>query len=62
MKPHNWWNFAIAILAFVVAAMGLAELYDSRDLSKDWDGLLWLVIGLVWLYQAYRKPKAVVAK
>lgn len=62
MKPRNWWNFAIAILAFVASALGFAQLHESGNLSKDWDGLLWLAIGLVWLYQAYRKPKAVVAK
>ena len=62
MKPRNWWNFAIAILSFVASALGFAQLYQSGDFSKDCDGLLWLAMGLVWLYQAYRKPKAVAAK
>lgn len=36
MKPRNWWNFAIAILAFVASALGFAQLHESGNLSKDW--------------------------
>lgn len=51
--PRNRWYFSAAALAFGCGVVGLSELYLSRDLSGDWHGPAWVLIGLVWLYVAY---------
>ena len=57
MKPRDNWSFVIAMLSIIPAVLGMISLYESRDLSQDYDGPLWLLIFAIWLYQAYRKPK-----
>lgn len=62
MKVHDKWNLCLAVLAILPATMGMMDLYKSRDFSQDWGGPLWVFVCLASLYQAFRKPKAVVAR
>ncbi|MHA4836513.1 hypothetical protein [Sphingopyxis sp. MSC1_008] len=57
MISRNRWHIGAAIVAFVSAAIGMIELNESRDLSKDWHGPAWLLTGLIWLHIAYRRPR-----
>lgn len=57
MKLHDKWNLWIALLAVLPATWGMMDLYESRDISEDWGGPLWVFICLSSLYQAFRKPR-----
>ncbi len=62
MKLHDKWNLGIALLAVIPATLGMMDLYESRAMSEDWDGLLWGLICLWFLYQAFRKPRVAEVK
>ena len=46
------------MLSAIPAVIGMIKLHQSRDISQDYFGLLWLFISVIWLYRAYRKPKS----
>lgn len=48
----------VAILILLGGAVGASDLYQSRDWSKDYYGPILLVVGLLWLYGAFRKPSS----
>ena len=58
VKPRDNSSFIFAMLTAIPAVLGMIQLYESRDISQDYFGLLWLFICVVWLYRAYRKPKS----
>lgn len=57
MKVHEKWRLGIAALALLPALTGMLDLYESRDLSEDWPGPVWVVICLTSLYEAFRNPR-----
>ncbi len=48
----------VAVLMLLGGAVGASELYQSRDLSKDYYGPIFLIVGLLWLYGAFREPSS----
>lgn len=48
----------VAILMLLGGAVGASELYQSGDWSKDYYGPILLIVGLLWLYGAFRKPSS----
>ena len=48
----------VAILMLVGGAAGVSELYQSRDWSKGYYGPIFLILGLLWLYGAFREPSS----
>jgi hypothetical protein len=62
MKVHEKWKLGIAALALLPALTGMLDLYESRDLWKDWAGPVWVFICLTSLYEAFRKPRVATVK
>jgi len=58
MRVRNTKYLVGAIFMLMGAAVGLYELYESHDLSKDYYGPPFLLLGLLWLYGAFRRPSA----
>lgn len=58
MKPRDNMAFVIAMLTVVPAVGWTAKLYNSGDLGAYYQGLVWILVCLWSLYQAYRKPKS----
>jgi hypothetical protein len=58
MRVRNTKYLVGAILMLLGGAVGLYELYGSRDLSKDYYGPPFLLLGLLWLYGAFRRPSS----
>lgn len=48
----------VAILMLLGGAVGASELYQSRDWSEDYYGPILLIVGLLWLYGAFRKSSS----
>jgi hypothetical protein len=56
------WHFVAALVWFASSAPALCDLYESRDLSDDWIGLVLLLNGFLFLYGGYRAQEAEYAK
>ena len=48
----------VAILLVLGGVAGVSELYQNRDWSKGYYGPILLILGLLWLYGAFREPSS----